>query len=152
MTTPTDLTIEVSRAFAAPVTRLWSAYTDAMLLPRWFQGPAGLTMADCTMDVRRGGSFEFRWRLTTGAELSAEGFFTHVTPQKRLTYEITYQGSTAAPVLRDLKFSANEPGSTLTICSHYDTQEQRDAALAKPIAQNSAPDFARLDDLIATRH
>ncbi len=62
VTLPSDHEVEVTRQFAAPRALVYEAYTTPSLVQRWLLGPPGWTMPVCTMDVRVGGKFRWRWR------------------------------------------------------------------------------------------
>ena len=58
LTTPTDREIHVERVFDAPRDRVFAAYTNPELVPRWW-GPRNTTTVVDQMDVKAGGSWRF---------------------------------------------------------------------------------------------
>ena len=54
---PNDRDVVVTRAFNAPRSLVYDAYTKPELVSRWLLGPPGWTMPVCEMDLRVGGKF-----------------------------------------------------------------------------------------------
>jgi uncharacterized protein YndB with AHSA1/START domain len=75
----------ITRIVAAPVARVWQAWTDSDDLMRWW-GPAGFTCPLARMDVRTGG--------TSLVSMSSPEYGTHystwhyleIIPLERMTY------------------------------------------------------------------
>lgn len=53
-----DRTLTLSRHIAAPPGRVWAAWTDPAILPRWF-GPDGYRCTTQAIDLREGGEWRF---------------------------------------------------------------------------------------------
>lgn len=80
------------RTYAAPLPRVWQAWTDPDLLRQWW-GPEHTTVTDCEIDLRVDGALRIvmeagegmgkyrgtRWPMT--------GAFTTVEPETRLVYD-----------------------------------------------------------------
>jgi uncharacterized protein YndB with AHSA1/START domain len=85
-----ELTFE--RTYAAPIGDVWDAWTRAELLRRWW-GPEDTTIAACEVDPRVGGRISIVTEADEGmgkyrgTRWPLEGTFTHIEPQRRLTYE-----------------------------------------------------------------
>jgi hypothetical protein len=58
LTTPSEREIVSERTYAAPRERVWEAFTDPELIPRWW-GPRRMSTIVDRLDVRVGGE----WRL-----------------------------------------------------------------------------------------
>ena len=73
-----DLVFE--RTFDAPRVRIWEAFTDPAIVPRWW-GKHGTTTTVAEMDVRPGG----KWRYVSSApdrdDVAFYGEYLEVTPQ-----------------------------------------------------------------------
>jgi uncharacterized protein YndB with AHSA1/START domain len=54
----TSFTITFQRAFAAPRDDVFDAWTDPEQIKRWWD-PTGISLAECTVDLRPGGAFCF---------------------------------------------------------------------------------------------
>jgi uncharacterized protein YndB with AHSA1/START domain len=85
-----ELTFE--RSYAAPIGDVWDAWTRAELLRQWW-GPEHTTIAECEVDLRVGGRISIVMEAGEGMDKyqgtrwPLEGTFTHIEPQRRLTYE-----------------------------------------------------------------
>ncbi|PZQ96888.1 MAG: hypothetical protein DI533_15105 [Cereibacter sphaeroides] len=53
-----DRILTLSRFIAAPPAKVWTAWTDPTLLPRWF-GPEGFSCRTKDIDLRQGGQWRF---------------------------------------------------------------------------------------------
>lgn len=79
-----DRTLVLTRHLAAPVARVWQAWTDPDILPRWF-GPDGWTCTTHHIDLREGGE----WRFTmAGHGMSFPNRHRYVkwVPQERIEF------------------------------------------------------------------
>ena len=89
-----DLTFE--RIFDAPRERVWKAFTNPELVPRWW-GPHGTTTTVVEMEVRPGGT----WRgclvsTEDGRQLWLGGVYREVTPPERLVFTFAWEEGPAA--------------------------------------------------------
>lgn len=79
-----DRRLVLTRHLAAPVARVWQAWTDPDILPRWF-GPDGWTCTTEHIDLREGGE----WRFTmAGHGMSFPNRHRYVkwVPQERIEF------------------------------------------------------------------
>lgn len=79
-----DLALVLTRHLAAPVERVWRAWTDPAILPRWF-GPDGWSCTTHHIDLREGGE----WRFTmAGHGMSFENRhrYTKWVPMERIEF------------------------------------------------------------------
>jgi uncharacterized protein YndB with AHSA1/START domain len=158
LATPTDRDIVITRAFPAPRALVFDALTNPDLLPRWFNGPPGWTLAVCTLDLRPGGAYRYVWRGPAGEEMGMGGNFREVVPPIRVSAtekfdQAWYPGE--AIVTTELAESGGV--TTLTLTARYESREARDAVLRSPMDQgveatyNSLEAFLSRRDLVLTR-
>jgi uncharacterized protein YndB with AHSA1/START domain len=83
MNPETDLVLE--RQIAAPVERVWRAWTDPDLLKQWW-APRPWQTAVAVVDLRPGGEFRFEMRGPEGEESNHVGAFLEVVPQRRIVW------------------------------------------------------------------
>ena len=77
-----DRTLVLTRHLAAPVARVWQAWTDPEILPHWF-GPEGWTCDTHHIDLREGGE----WRFTMaghGMSFANRHRYTRWVPGERI--------------------------------------------------------------------
>src|SRR4249920_3281855 len=84
VTTPTDREIRTERIFAAPVERVWQAFTDPTLVAQsWRRGHEPVIER---LEVEGGGHWRFVEHGPDG-EHEFEGRYREVVPQKRVVQE-----------------------------------------------------------------
>jgi len=79
-----DRTLVLTRHLAAPVARVWQAWTDPEILPHWF-GPEGWTCDTHHIDLREGGE----WRFTMaghGMSFANRHRYTRWVPGERIEF------------------------------------------------------------------
>jgi len=64
----------LTRAFDAPPTLVWKAWTDPKMMAQWF-GPRDFTNPVCELDVRVGGSLRIVMRGPDGNDYPMKGVF-----------------------------------------------------------------------------
>jgi uncharacterized protein YndB with AHSA1/START domain len=148
VTLPAEREIHVERIFAAPLERVFAAYTDPEAIPQWW-GPRGtITIVD-EMDATAGGSWRFVMRSADGSETGFRGVFREVTPHERIVQTFEWEGmpghvSVDTAVFEDLG------GRTRVIStSVFHTPEERDGMLESGMERGMNETYARLDELLA---
>ena len=99
MTTTSDpaLTISIERDFAAPPGEVFTRWTDAAALARWF-APAGYRTLSAQSDAREGGAWRLTFRSESGHEYSEQGVFRELSPGRRLVLTLSQiDGDVAHP-------------------------------------------------------
>lgn len=79
------LALELDRWFAAPIERVFEAFTDPELLRRWW-GPRGFTFEEIDFPAAVGESYRVALRAPDGSRFAHVGRFHEVTPPTRLSY------------------------------------------------------------------
>lgn len=156
VTTPSDREVRVVRGFDGPARLVWRAFTEPALLQRWMLGMPGWTMPVCEMDVRVGGKYRWRWKnADAGQEFGFYGEFLEVEPQTR-TVHLEYfdpgnlgieMNNEPARVTTEFKETAGVTVVTTTI--RYNSQKDRDAALATGMTDGMEMSYKLLDGVVA---
>ncbi len=161
ITLPTDLngtTIEadpnlpvitIVRDFAAPVERVYRAWTDPDLVARWM-GPNGTEMKIDHWEATTGG--RYRYTIWQGGQEVAGfyGSFHEARPGERLVQTFTWEGMPEAVALETMTFEVLGNGWTrLHGASLTDSFESRDAWLASGMETGINEGYAKLDALLA---
>jgi uncharacterized protein YndB with AHSA1/START domain len=151
---PNDRDVVVVRAFNAPRSLVWDAWTTPELMQRWLLGPPGWTMPVCEMDVRPGGKFRWRWRNDeTGAEFGFSGEFREVVRHARMVHVERYEpgdvGGEMGEALVTTELTEAHGVTTQTITIRYDSKETRDAALKTGMTDGMEMSYQKLDELLA---
>lgn len=80
------------RAYAAPITDVWGAWTRPELLRQWWE-PEKTTISECEVDLRVGGRIYIVMEAGEGVgkyqgtRWPLEGAFTRIEEPRRLAYE-----------------------------------------------------------------
>ena len=82
----TKNTVMLHRVLAAPVEKVFRAFTDADALARWLP-PEGFTAKVDSMDVQVGGKYKMSFtNFTTGQTHGFGGEYREIVPNQRLVY------------------------------------------------------------------
>jgi uncharacterized protein YndB with AHSA1/START domain len=156
VTTPTDREVVVTRAFDAPRSLVFEAYTDPRLMRRWLIGYPGWSMPVCEMDVRPGGRFRWRWRFDEdGKEFGFHGEFREVSAPSKLVHTEIYDpgdlGGTMGdqPALITVTFTERDGRTTVTTVMDFGSRESRDAAMATGMTDGMEVNYQLLEAVLA---
>ena len=151
ITTPSDREIRITRAFDAPRTMVWEAYTRPELVKRWLGQMPGWSWAECEMDVREGGRYRWVWRGPEGAELAVGGVYREVVPGERLVSTERYdQQWYEGEAVGTVELTEANGRTTLVMTLRYASKAVRDAVLQSPAATGMESGFTALDELLAS--
>jgi uncharacterized protein YndB with AHSA1/START domain len=91
----TETTLEIRRTLAAPRERVFSAWTRAEELRKWF-APGPLTTAVAETDLRVGGRYRVIMRGPDGKEHTVTGVYQVIDPPKRLVFSWRWEDKPSA--------------------------------------------------------
>lgn len=150
VTTPSDREIEVTRAFDAPRTVVFDAYTKPELVKRWFGGPEGWSLAECVVDLRVGGEWRYVLRHVDGMEMGFGGVYREVVAPERLVTTERYDHPWyPGEALNTLVLTEVDGSSILTLTLQYESKAARDVVLASPMEAGLAAGFDHLAEFLA---
>jgi uncharacterized protein YndB with AHSA1/START domain len=150
VTTPNDRTIALTRAFDAPRTLVFEAYTKPALLKRWF-GPPGWTLVVCEIDLRVGGRWRFEMEKVNGAKMGFGGVYQEIVRPDRIVSseefdDAWYKGDATSTVT----FVERSGKTTLTMSVVYESKEVRDGVLKSGMETGVAASYDRLAQELAS--
>ena len=148
VTTPSDREIVSERVFDAPRERVFAAYTDPQLIPRWW-GPRGATTIVDQMDVRPGGAWRFVSRDSNGSETGFRGTYREVTPPERIVQTFEWEGMPGHVLVETATFEDLGGRTKVTTTSLFHTPEERDGMLASGMERGLTETHDRLAELLA---
>jgi uncharacterized protein YndB with AHSA1/START domain len=144
----TDLVFE--RMFDAPRERVWQAFTDPTIVPRWW-GPHGTTTTVAEMDVRPGGA----WRYVSSApdrdDVSFFGKYLEIDPPNgfkwTFLFDVEGMGVQGGPET----FTFEDVGGKTRVISrgHFGSVEEIDAAVASGMIGGGIETWDRLAALVS---
>ncbi|WP_199549942.1 SRPBCC domain-containing protein [Streptomyces sp. N35] len=112
----------VSREIAAPVSRVWQAYTTAAEWPSWF----GAVEGTVEIDVRPGGPWKATLGMPDGGQFPLSGEFREVVEHERIVLTMDVPGQ--APEVMQVAFEESGSGTKATLSQTCATQEAHDQA------------------------
>ena len=141
--------IRTERVFNAPRERVFAAFTDPELIPRWWGRREDTTVVD-KMDVRNGGDWRF---VTSGpdGEHAFRGTFREVSPPERVVQTFEWEGMPGHIAVETATFEDLGERTKVTSVSLFHTTEERDGMLASGMEGGLSETYDRLDELLASQ-
>ena len=135
-----DREIVVTRTFDAPARLVFEAWSNPDLFRRWWVPRSmGMTLHDCEMDVRTGGSY----RLNFGEGMDFYGRYLEVVPEVRLVWT-NDEGDDSS--VTTVTFEERDGRTLLVMTELFPTPEARDESGGAADATHET--FAQLDELL----
>jgi uncharacterized protein YndB with AHSA1/START domain len=143
-----DLVFE--RTFDAPRERVWKAFMDPEIVPRWW-GSHGTTTTVAEMDVRPGGKWRYVSRAPDRDDVVFFGEYLEIDPPARFRWTFLFdveglgaQGGPETHIFEDVG------GKTKVISiGHLGSPEAIDGALASGMIAGAIATWDRLEALLA---
>lgn len=119
-------TLTLTEHFAAPVDRVYGAWTSSTQISRWF-APGDMRVPEAKVDFRPGGRYRIVMEEPDGARHIVTGEYREVVPNQRLAFTWQWEGSEAVTFV-EVEFRAVDGDSTELRLVHtrFATEEQRD--------------------------
>jgi uncharacterized protein YndB with AHSA1/START domain len=151
VTTPTDREIVLTRTFDAPRKLVWDAVTKVEHVRRWY-GCSSLTVAECEIDLRVGGTYRYTMRTTEGVDHTMTGTYREIVAPERVVHTERYEtiGFTSADALVTMTLTEAHGRTTLRSVVLHSDMESRDGHLNSGMESGASETFDRLADLLAT--
>lgn len=148
-----DREIVMVRAFDAPRSLVFQAYTRPELLKRWLGvGFGGWELAVCEIDLRVGGTYRWVWRSPGHKqEMGVRGVYREIAAPDRLVCteqfdDPWYKGEGLVTVA----FVEAGGKTTMTVTMLYESTETRDGVLASPMEGGVEHSYNQLAELLST--
>ena len=144
----TELVFE--RTFDAPREKVWQAFTDPEIVPRWW-GKRGTTTTIVEMDVRPGG----KWRYVNSDpgrdDVEFFGEYLEVTPPERFRWTFMFDVEGIGPQGGPETHTFEDLGGRTRIVSigHFDSVESIEGALATGMVGGAIETWDRLAEELA---
>jgi uncharacterized protein YndB with AHSA1/START domain len=148
LTTPTQREIVSERVFDAPRERVFAAFTDPRLIPRWW-GPRRMTTTVDEMDVRPGGKWRFVTREPDGSEQGFRGVYREVSAPERIVQTFEWEGLPGHVIVETASFEDLGGQTRVTTTSLFHTGEEHDGMLASGMEGGLTESHDRLAELLA---
>ncbi|HEV8546229.1 MAG TPA: SRPBCC domain-containing protein [Candidatus Limnocylindrales bacterium] len=143
-----DLTFE--RTFDAPREKVWQAFTNPDLVPRWW-GKHGTTTIVEEMDVRPGGKWRYINRASDREEVVFFGEYLEIDPPRAFKWTFMFDVEGVGPMGGPETFTFEEIDGTTKVIStgHMGSVEVLEGALATGMVEGALETWDRLADLLA---
>jgi uncharacterized protein YndB with AHSA1/START domain len=143
-----DLTFE--RTFDAPREKVWEAFTNPDLVPRWW-GKHGTTTIVEEMDVRPGGKWRYISRASDREEVAFYGEYLEIDPPQGFKWTFMFDVEGVGPMGGPETFTFEEiDGKTKVISTgHMGSVEVLEGALATGMVEGALETWDRLEALLA---
>jgi uncharacterized protein YndB with AHSA1/START domain len=143
-----DREIVTERVFSAPRERVFQAFVDPELVPKWWGRRADTTTVD-KMDVRVGGDWRF---VTDGPDGSTafRGTFRAIEPPELIEQTFEWEGMPGHIVVEIARFEDLGDGQTkVSTRTLFHTTEERDGMIASGMEIGMGESYEKLDELLA---
>jgi uncharacterized protein YndB with AHSA1/START domain len=125
-----DHSIILTRHFDAPVDRVWAAWTDPLVLPRWF-GPKGYHCVTKEIDLRSGGLWRFDMIGPDGTVWPNRHRDLIYVPMSEIRFQMDDDGaSTNPPFAATIQISPDAGGTLLVQTMNLGSAEAKAGAVA----------------------
>lgn len=137
----------VEHVFRAPAARIFAAYTDPKLVPKWWGRGDGSIRVDA-MDVRPGGAWRFVQQAPNGREMVSYGTYLEVRPVTRLVYTFAMEGQ-PGEIRATVELSEKDGVTHLVLTNLCPSKEARDAMLQYGAAAGAKAAWKKLEEMLA---
>jgi len=148
VTTPSDRVIVITRAFDAPRSLVFEAWTKAEHVAQWWD-PSGAPLAVCDIDLRPHGAFRFVHQGPDGVNHPFTVLYREVTAPARLVFT-TRVAPSGAESIGTLVFSEHEGRTTLTMTIECQSKADRDALLKMRVDVGTTRTLDNLDEYLGS--
>lgn len=149
ISTPTDTTIVLVRAFNAPRHLVWEAMFTPDKMRRWMLPPPGWTLTTCRCEPRVGGVLDLAWKSDEAdPAMTLRGTFTEVVLHERAVHTETMalgSGQEIGSLLEQHAFTEEGSVTTMRITQTYGSKDARDGAIASGMDQGMEACYQQLD-------
>ena len=130
---------------------VFKAYTDPLLIPKWWGPSICTTMVD-KMDVRPGGLWRFVQTNLRGVCFGFHGVFHTVEPYSLLINTLEYEGKPGNVSLNTVTFKAGQGETELIRHAVFQSEADRDLILNYNMEQGLSQSMDRLEALLQNMH
>lgn len=154
-TLPSETEVLVERSFDASVDLVWRAYTEPELMRRWCTGPPKWSMSVCEMDIRVGGTYEWRWSdEENGVEFGFTGEMLEVDPHSKIVHTQAFDpgnmgGSMGSePSIITVTFEQTGGITNVATSIKFASKADRDAAVSTGMTDGMEMSYKQLDEVL----
>ncbi|MBZ0303112.1 MAG: SRPBCC family protein [Anaerolineae bacterium] len=146
---PGTYEIRMWRDFDAPRERVFKAYTDPTLIPKWW-GPKIYTTIVEKMDVKPGGLWRYVQRDADGNEFAFYGVYHDIVSPERIISTFEFAGMPGHVLLSTLTLEEVDGKTRVTDSSVFQTVADRDGMLQSGMEEGATEGWDRFEALLRT--
>lgn len=142
--------IVITRAFEAPRTLLFDAFSKPAMVKQWLHGPPGWTLTVCRIDLRVGGKYRYAWSNADGSVMGISGIYKEVKrPERIVSTERFDQAWYPGEALGTIVLNEKSGVTRMTLTMLYESKAARDGVLSSPMESGLEFSYQQLDALLA---
>lgn len=142
------LQFTMSRVFQAPRERVWEAFVNPELIPKWWGRRISTTVVD-EMDVRVGGKWRYIERADDG-EYAFRGEYKEIVPPEKLVYTFEFEPMAGHIITDHVMLEALSDSSTkVTTVSTCESLEDLDGMINSGMEKGATETWDQLEELLA---
>jgi uncharacterized protein YndB with AHSA1/START domain len=122
---PTAETLVIERAYEAPATAVFDAFTHEDVMRRWWHAQRDWTTSEASVDLRVGGTVRVVMREPDGKSHGGGGEYTVVDRPQRLAFTWTWDGDDRETLI-EIAFTETG-GSTTVTFTHSNLRDEATA-------------------------
>ncbi|MFN7022386.1 MAG: SRPBCC domain-containing protein [Phycisphaerales bacterium] len=153
VTTPTDTTIVMTRAFNAPRRLVWEAMTDPAQLRRWMFAPPGWVMTVCEFEPRVGDGYKWVWKNQhADPAMTIHGTITEVVLHERIVHTQVMEMGQCGPMAEFsviLEFTEKHGNTRMRLTLAFGSKDARDDALKWGMEHGMEAGYKQLDTMLS---
>ena len=146
-----DLELVVTRAFDAPATAVFDAWTKPELLKRWWAPRSlGVTLFQCEFDLRPGGKYRFVFGRRENEAMAFSGVCREVVAPSRLVMtQLFEQRRSAGEAIVTTTFTEQDGKTLLVIHQLYASKEALTGTIESGMEKGMRNTLDQLEELVA---
>lgn len=143
--------ILITRKFNSPRSLVFDALTKPELLKRWFEGPPGWSLVECTIDLKVGGAYRYVWRSEGGKDMGMGGVYKEIViPERIVATEVFDESWYSGEALDTTVLTEIDPKTTLlSITVLYESKEAREGVILSPMESGLDYNYNRLEEFLS---
>lgn len=144
-----DRELVVTRTFSAPARIVFEAWATPELFKRWWVPRSmGMSLMECEMDVRAGGTYRLVFGVDGAHVMEVFGRYIEVTPHSRLVW--TNDEGDEGGAVTTLTFEEKDGQTLLVKHDLYPSKAALDDELASGATEGLPEQLEQLDELLGT--
>ena len=108
-----DDAIFIQTTFNAPVEKVWRAWTDPVVISKWFGSDPNGRVLKTEMDIKPGSYFEITFRDSDGTEHTCFGIYKTVVPLHELSFTWNWKEEPGVESFVSVLFSPKNDGTEM---------------------------------------